>query len=107
MPQLETLLIGFGFPIPNRDIERQLMHTPIVTPIILPNLHWFWFRGVSAYLEALVCRIVTPRLKRLRIGFFNQLTFFVPSLRQFMNATENLRFDSAKFELYTERVLVS
>ena len=32
MPQLETLMIGFQFPVPNRDVERQLMHTPITTP---------------------------------------------------------------------------
>ena len=94
MPQLENLEIVFTFPVPNRDVERQLTHTPITTHITLPNLRLFVFRGVSAYLEAIVCRITTPRLERLDIILFNQLTFSVPCLGQFMN-TENLRFDNA------------
>ena len=107
MPQLETLAILFVFSVPSRGIERQLAHMPIITPITLPNLHYFGLRGVSAYLEALVHRITTPRLERLFINFFNQLTFSVPRLVQFLNTTENLRFDSARFwfddkEVYVE-----
>jgi hypothetical protein len=48
-------------------------------------------------LEALVHRITTPRLENLQILFFIQLTFSVPRLLQFVNATENLTFKSAKF----------
>jgi hypothetical protein len=95
MPQLETLEIAFSFPVPNRDVERQLTHTPITTHITLPNLRLFRFRGVSAYLEAVVCRITTPRLESLHLRLFKQLTFSVPRLPQFMNTTENLRFDNA------------
>jgi hypothetical protein len=107
MPGLEVLVIGFEFPVPNRDVERQLTHAPIMTPVILPNLHWFSFQGVSTYLEALVYRITSPRLEKLEIYFFNQLTFSVPRLLQFMNTTENLRFDSAKFEFDEGQVFVS
>ena len=105
MPQLETLAIFFFFPVPNREVEGpgQLVHTPIIT---LPNLCFLKFHGVSAYLEALVHRITTPRLEKLRIDFFNQLTFSVPRLVQFMNTTENLRFDSAKFRFDDEQVQV-
>jgi hypothetical protein len=106
MPQLETLLVVFLFPIPNRDVERQLMLTPIMTHVTLPNLRWFGFRGVSAYMEAVVRRIITPRLEKLRIHFFKQLTFFTPHLLQFMNTTENLRFDSAKFGFSKDGVYV-
>ena len=95
IPQLESLEIAFLFPIPNRDVERQLTHTPITTRITLPNLRLFWFRGVSAYLEAVLCRITTPCLENLRIQLFKQLTFSVPRLLQFMNTTESLRFDNA------------
>jgi hypothetical protein len=95
MPQLESLAILFSFPVPNRGVERQLTHTPITTHITLPNLRLFWFRGVSAYLEAVVCRITAPRLDKLQIRLFKQLTFSVPRLPQFMNTTENLRFDNA------------
>jgi hypothetical protein len=49
MPQLETLLICIIFPVPNRDVEKQLIHTPILTNVTLPNLRWFFFRGASAY----------------------------------------------------------
>jgi hypothetical protein len=95
MPQLEYLMIAFSFPVPNRDVERQLTHTPITTHVTLPNLRFFGFRGVGAYLEAVVCRITAPRLESLRIYLFNQLTFSVPRLPQLMNTSENLRFDSA------------
>ena len=98
MPQLETLAVYFSFPVSNRDVERQLSQTPITTPITFPNLHCFQFRGVGTYLEALVHRITTPRLERLQIGFFNQLMFSVTRLLQFINATENLMFKSAKFK---------
>ena len=56
MPQLESLVILFSFPVPNRAMERQLeQSTPIATHITLPNLQLFWFQGFSTYLEAVVC----------------------------------------------------
>jgi hypothetical protein len=42
----------FHSPLPNRDVERQLLNIPITTHITLPNLRWFPFKGVSAYLLA-------------------------------------------------------
>ena len=104
MPQLEALTVYFF--IPNRDVERQLMHTLIIAPITLPNLHRFHFRGVSAYLEALVHQIATPCLKKLEIDFFNQLTFSVPRLLQFINLTEDFKFDSAVFKFFGSEVSV-
>ena len=101
MPQLETFVITFLFPVPNRGIERQLTRTPIIS---LPNLRLLVFRGVSAYLEALVHRITTPRLENLQIRFFNQLTFSVPRLVHLMNTTENLRFSIAKFLFSDDQV---
>jgi hypothetical protein len=95
MPQLESLDITFTFPLPTRDVERQHSLTPITTRITLPNLRLFWFRGVTAYLEAIVCRITTPRLEKLGIQLFKQLTFSFPHLTQFISTTENLRFDIA------------
>ena len=93
MPHLETLLIIFLSPVSGRDVERQLTHTLHFT---LPNLRWIFFKGVKPYLEALVRRITAPRLEKLIVHFFEQLTFSVPRLLQFMNTVENLRFDSAK-----------
>jgi hypothetical protein len=97
MQQLETLQISFSFPVPSRDVERQPMPPPITTPVTLPNLRWFLFQGVSSYMEAVVRWIVTPRLEKLDIEFFKQLTFSVPFLLQFMKI-ENLRFDRADIE---------
>ena len=106
MPQLENLEIVFTFPVPNRDVERQLTHTPITTHITLPNLRLFFFRGVIAYLEAVVCRITTPCLERLIIQLFKQLTFCVPRLVQFMNTTENLMFDKVEITFKDEYISV-
>ena len=106
IPQLENLEIAFAFPIPNRDVERQLTHSPITTHIILPNLRLFWFRGVSAYLEAVVCRITAPRLENLRIRLFKQLTFSVPRLVHFMNLTENVRIDDAAIIFQDKQIQV-
>ena len=106
MPQLETLVIGFFLSVPNREIERQLKRTPTITTATLPNLHLFHYRGVSAYLEALVQQITATRLEKLRVNYFDQLTFSTPRLMQFMNTSENLRFDSAKILFLDGRVCV-
>ena len=106
MPQLESLEVAFSFPVPNRDVERQLTRTPITTHITLPNLRLFAFRGVSAYLEAVLCRITTPRLEILYIQLFKQLTFSVPRLTQFTNTTENLRFDNAQILFNDKEIYV-
>jgi hypothetical protein len=98
MPQLEILDFFFVHAIPDRDIERQLTHTPIATPVTLPNLRRFTFRGDCTYLEALVNWIITPRLERLGISIFDRHMYSVPRLLQFVNATENLTFKSAKFK---------
>ena len=92
LPQLETLIIYFQSSIPNRDVERQLTHARNIAPITLPILRHINFRGVSSYLEELVHRITTPRLEKLQIELFNQLSFSVPCLLQFIDSAENLRF---------------
>jgi hypothetical protein len=94
MPELETLVIYFSLDDPGQDMDRLLSSQPIITPVTLPNLRWFWFQGGSAYLEALLRQITTPRLERLEFFFFEQLTFSVPHLVEFINRTENLRFSS-------------
>jgi hypothetical protein len=104
MPQLKALVIHFSSPVPNHTVERHRPHMPITAPVALPNLRYFWFRGIRAYLEAVVPRITAPRLTKLEITFFNQVTFSVPRLLQFMNTTENLRFKSANFEFSYNRV---
>jgi hypothetical protein len=106
MPQLEMLLIFFCFSIPNRDVERQLMRTPIMTHVTLPNLRTFAFQAVSAYSEAVLSRITASRLEDFQICYPKQLTFSVPQLVQFMARIDNLRFDRAEFYFYSGRVYV-
>jgi hypothetical protein len=50
--------------------------------------------------------MTTPGLETLEIHFFNQLTFSVPHLLQFMTTTKNLRFGSAHFIFYHRAVSV-
>jgi hypothetical protein len=104
MPQLKTLVVLFYFPVPNLDVERQLSRMPLLEHITLPNLRHFWFRGVSAYMEAVVRRISAPRLQKLQILFFEQLTFSIPHLVQFMNTTENLRFSDGRLQFFDDHV---
>jgi hypothetical protein len=106
MPQLELLLVVYLFPVLDRDVERQLMRTPITTHVTLPNLLTLIFRGASAYMEAVVRHITPPRLEKLEITFPNQLTFSIPCLLQFMNTTKNLRFSRARFLFSDEQVNV-
>ena len=103
MPRLETLIIHFHSADPSRTIERQLTYIP-TTLIALPHLRRLWFQGVDALLEAVVPWIVTPRLERLRVFFFDQLTFSVPRLMQFLSTAENLRFNNARLIFSTDRV---
>ena len=98
MPRLEKLVISFSFPVPNRDVERQLSLTPIKTHVTLSSLRCFTFQGASAYLEALVCGITTPGLEKLEIAFFNQLMYSLPHLLEYMRTAVNLKFHDAEIE---------
>ena len=95
MPQLEVLGIDFHTPVPNHEVELQLVDTPIMTHTTLPNLRWLALGGVGAYLEALLPWMTTPLLNKLQIAFVDQLTFSVPHLLEFLGIAKNLRFRSA------------
>jgi hypothetical protein len=103
VPQLEKLQIAFSFLVSNSDVERQLMHAPIMTTITLPNLRCFEFEGASAYLEAVIRWTTTPRLGKLGMKF-KQRRFFIPSLLHFTNKSKNLKFDSAKFKFSRNQI---
>ena len=107
MPRLESLFVSFSFPVSSRDVKKHLPRTPITTHITLPNLRVFWFRGVSAYLEAVVRRIKTPRAERVIIRLYEQLTFSVPHLPQLMGTTENLKFNTAEIVFKDKHINLS
>ena len=106
MPQLEILAVGFQFAVPSRDVERQLMRRPIMTHVTLLNLRSFLFQAVSAYSEAVLSQITTPRLENFEICYHKQITYSVTQLLQFMGRAESLRFDRAEFEFNSELVYV-
>lgn len=106
MPQLEILGILFNSHFPSRDIERQLSRTPIISRAVLPNLRWFGFQGASAYLEALLPRVTMPLIERLQVSFFNQLTYPIPHLQQFMGTAENLRLNTATLTFLLDHLTV-
>ena len=69
LPQLEILEIGFHSPPPNRDVDRQLLATPIMPHITLPNLRVFLFKGVSACLEGLLRQIKSLSSRSSKLSF--------------------------------------
>ena len=107
LPQVESLTIGFHSPFPNRDVRTQLIQMSNMGHLTLPNLRHFAFEGVSTYLETLLPRMTAPLLEKLRIYFFNQLTFSVPCLRDFMGKARNLHFNSATFRFYDWGIAVT
>ena len=106
LPQLQDLTISSSSPVPNREIQNYMLHTPSITHTTLPNLRFFDIEGVSAYLEAFFPHINTPLLKTLRVTFFNQLSFSVPHLCKFVTTAENLRSSSVRFLFYHDGVAV-
>ena len=92
MPQLEQLWIGFN---PKCDVERQLLHTSIITRVTLLNLRWLGFRGTSAYLEVLLPWVTAPLLEKLRIYFFNRMIYSIPHLGRFINSARNFQVKTA------------
>ena len=104
LPQLQNLMITFSSPVPDREIERQLLRIPTITHITLPNLRAFNFRGVSAYSEPLLSHMNAPLLDILSFTFFNQLSFSVPHLGQFVTTAVNLGSSRVKFLFYHQAV---
>jgi len=92
MPQLEILWIGFDF---GHYVDLDETHMHNAAHISLPNLHFFQFAGFNAYSEALLSRITAPHLELVRIAFWDEQTFSVPCLLQFMSSSEDLRLGSA------------
>ena len=94
LPQLEELSISFSIPIPRPSAERELLGQ-LGTSVTLPNLKFFRFQGVSAYLECLVAQIKASRLEQLFIRLFNQIAFALPHLSRFINTTEAFELSTA------------
>jgi hypothetical protein len=106
LPQLERLIVRFRSPVPNCDIERQLLYSPVTIYITLPNLRLFSFVGVSAFLETFLPHMAAPLLDTFGVQFFNELRFSIPHLSHFITSTEKLRFSHASFIFHHKAVLL-
>ena len=86
---LKSLVIGFTSPLSRPD--RESRHPLPTTRSVLPALTYFYFHGVSEYLEDVVARIDAPLLCSIYITFFNQLIFDIPQLSQFLERATKLK----------------
>jgi hypothetical protein len=103
MPQLEILRIYFDTSF---SANIQLLRTPIMTHVTLPNLRWLGFKGPSSYLEAILPLVTLPLLEKLQVYFFNQSTYSIPHLEQFMSTAENLWPNAITFSFHSQCVEV-
>ena len=106
LPNLRYLTIEFSVPIPGPRTERRLLGEQR-TPVALPSLEMFWFKGVGAYLESLVSQIRAPLLEHLSITLFNQIAFALPHLSYLINITKAFKLPYASVHLGDKEVFVS
>ena len=95
MPHLRTLGISFFSAVPRHNVGRRVVNTPDMEHVLLPDLRWLGFQGGSTYMEALLPHMSTPRLEKLQIYCFDELTVIVTNLQQFISGAKLLRFTSA------------
>jgi hypothetical protein len=103
MSRLEILIVQFYTPIPKRRFESPAQPTPIT----LPSLKVLAFQGSSTYLEGILSRINAPRLSMLNVEFFNQLTFDLSCVLQFLRRTGEVRFGTVEMQFGKDFVSVS
>jgi hypothetical protein len=92
LTSLQRLTLKFESPRSCHDRPDQASRRPPPsTRSVLPVLSYFWFRGVTKYLEDLVACIDTPRLNKLKIFFINDIVFDTPRFIQFITRTPTSR----------------
>ena len=89
LTSLEILDIRFNSPQSSPDQESRRPTSP--TRSVLPALTEFSYNGVNEYLEELVARIDTPRLRLLSATFFNDIEFDTPELIRFVSYSSTLK----------------
>ena len=85
LTSLKSLWLEFKSPrsCPDQASRR----TPPKTRSVLPRLTYFYFKGVSEYLDDLVACIDAPQLDYLNITIFNDIAFDTPQLVLFISHT--------------------
>jgi hypothetical protein len=105
LPQLKELSIEFSVPMPRPSTERELLGEE-GTPVTLPNLQTFRYKGVGTYLESLVAQIRVPLLERLWVTLFNQISFVLPHLYHLINITEGFKLPTVTVYFHHDEVSV-
>jgi hypothetical protein len=100
-------MIAFLSLVRNQDTQERLLYTLSITEVTIPNLRWFWFKGTSAYLEALLPGMNTPLVDNLQITLLDQINHPVPNLLQYFRTSGNPTFRSARFLFYDRAVSVT
>jgi hypothetical protein len=89
-PKLEVLIIDWT-PSTLRQDKQSFPCSPCPqTHVVLPALTEFQFRGDNEYLEGLISRINTPNVEYFEVSLFEQRTFDLPELVEFIGRTEEL-----------------
>jgi hypothetical protein len=90
LTQLKTLALGFHARDSFRSPPvREFRNNPFLFSLVaLPNLTHLWFHGTSVYFEVLVAHVDAPRLHSLKITFFNEPSFDISVLPQFIRRAE-------------------
>ena len=90
MSQLQTLSLSFLSAAPRSAGDR--VPSPIQTPCDseraeLPMLEELAYRGPPTYLDALLAKFrAAPRMRKIHLTLFNQLTFSIPHVASFIHA---------------------
>ena len=85
MAQLRSLSLNFH---PRHDHHHINVALLSRKRIILPALTNLNFRGINKYLEDLVVGVDSPRLADIKVAFFNEFTFDLSKLSEFVNKIE-------------------
>lgn len=88
-PKLKFLEIRFLHPTSTQGQVGPRPHTP--TRAVLPTLTEFQFRGDNAYLEDLIAGIDAPNVEQFGITLFDQRTFELLELAEFIGRTEEMK----------------
>jgi F-box-like len=88
---LKFVDIHFRHPSFDLGLERPRPRPNSPTRVLLPALTEFQFWGDNAYLENLIARIDAPNIERFGITLFEQRTFELPQLAEFIGRTEKLK----------------
>ncbi|KAH9165389.1 hypothetical protein EDB89DRAFT_2010364 [Lactarius sanguifluus] len=105
MPFLQILSISFLSTVPRPGFRgERVLPRGHAARIELPGLTQLIYRGVSAYIEALLSRIRSPRIEDVDIALFNQLTLDVPRTCEFVRELESLRPTRARIDFAEDSV---